>query len=88
MFAKVNVFEVVNVHNVGYIKVLRCEVGSEKKPAGWCVDFYNGQGKVIARSYEFEKEPECWEFVRRVVSDASRRDLLEFKYPDGKVVTA
>lgn len=81
MFARINSGEAVNVHTVGFIKV----VGDGK---AYAADFYNGQGKVIARSYEFEKEPECWEFVRRVVSDASRRDLLEFKYPDGKVVTA
>ena len=86
MFARVNEGEAINVHNVGFIKVMQINAAGIKPD--WTADFYNGGGKPIARSYAFESEGDCWDFVRKVVSDGSRRDLLEFKHLDGKVVAA
>ena len=82
MFAKVNGSEVVNVHDVGFIKVhdIAPEVGSHE----FMATFFNGQGKAIAKSYHFEKEADCWDFVRQVISDGSRRDMLAFAALDIK----
>lgn len=74
MFAKINVSGVINVHNVGFIKVGQF-AGDD---GAWSADFYNSDGKAVARSYSFEKESQCWEFVKRVLADGSRRDMLEF----------
>lgn len=76
MFAKVNVGKVINTHNVGYLEVHNGAGDEKGKP--WVADFYNATGKVITRSYGFEKESECWDFVKQVISDGSRRDMLSF----------
>lgn len=84
MFAKVNGSEAINIHNVGFIKVL----ATDSSPKPWSCDFYNNTGKAIARSYGFEKESECWDFARQVISDGSRRDLKEFPLLDRTSVAA
>ena len=80
MYAKINGSEAVNVQEVVMVKVLAVEVKGESGfPASrYAADFYNGQGKVIARTYFFDSEKECWKFVSEAISDGTRRDLKRF----------
>lgn len=79
MFARVNETEVINVQTAAFIKVSKTGADDGRPHVA---DFLNSAGKVMARSYGFAKATDCWDFVRRVITDAVRRDMLEIYVAD------